>query len=192
MSTAAVESQCSWDALLQAWRGLDVPDGWRAEIIEESLTVSPPPSEVHNVVGHFVHRALARSLPDDLGIFQTLGVRVVPLGELYIPDLAVVPLDLLPSPEPPLSAEHAVLVVEITSRGNAERDRKTKLWGYAHAPVPHYLLIDPWDRQGPAVTLHSDPRRGAYQRVERVPYGAKILLPSPVDMVLDTAQFPPT
>ena len=79
--------------------------------------------------------------------------------------------------------------MEITSRGNAETDRKTKRWSYAHAGVPQYLLIDRFDEDGPAVTLFSNPVDGHYQHVTRIPFGEKISLPAPFDLDLDTDGF---
>jgi Uma2 family endonuclease len=62
--------------------------------------------------------------------------------------------------------------------------------GYAHAPVPLYLLIDRYDEDGPAVTLSSDPLDGHYQRTMRVPFGESVELPEPIGLTLDTSDFP--
>ncbi|MFC7744083.1 Uma2 family endonuclease [Nocardiopsis composta] len=103
---------------------------------------------------------------------------------------------MLPGPLRERGAEHsaadALLVVEVASPGNADRDRKTKLWGYAHGPVPLYLLIDRWDPvQGePAATLYSKPVNGRYTNVQRVPFGEAVKLPEPFGFDLDTAEFP--
>ncbi|WP_412077248.1 Uma2 family endonuclease [Streptomyces xanthophaeus] len=59
----------------------------------------------------------------------------------------------------PVDAAEALLVVEITSKSNAEDDRKKKLWAYAHAPVPVYLLIDRFDEHGPTATLFTGPEK---------------------------------
>jgi Uma2 family endonuclease len=180
-----------WATLLAAWQGMDVPEGWRAEIVGEGITVTPPPGNGHNSIADLVHRALARLIPDDWGLYQTLGMSIPLRLKLFIPDLAVVPRsDVNSRPDnEPVPADLALLIVENTSRGSAETDRKTKRWGYAHAGVPQYLLIDRFDEDGPAVSLFSDPVDGHYQHITRIPFGEKISLPEPFGLDLDTSAF---
>lgn len=189
MTAAAVHPWWEWDGLLQTWRELDVPEGWRAEITEVGITMTPPPSPPHNRIAGIVDRALSRALPEHLGVYQTLGVAVPAVGKLYIPDVCVVPVEELTA-DSEVTGDRLLLAVEITSKRNARHDRKTKTWHYAHGPVPLYLLIDRYDEDGPAVTLFSAPRDGHYQRQTRVPFGEPIALPEPIGLTLHTADFP--
>ncbi|MBA8826677.1 Uma2 family endonuclease [Saccharopolyspora lacisalsi] len=132
--------------------------------------------------------------PDDWEIFQTAGVSVPTRSGLFIPDLVVIPREridrLPPEDEPaPIPMEYALLAVEITSKGNPGTDRKTKLRGYAHAEVPLYLLIDRFAEGEPTVMLYSEPAEGRYRHLLSVPFGEKIALPEPFDLILDTAEF---
>lgn len=150
-----------WDDLLRAWRELDVPEGWRAEIDGGQILVVPPPHAHHNGIAAKVQRSLYRTLPEELEIYQTLGIHIARLDKLYVPDLVVMPAALIAAADPdtsdPVDAAEALLVVEITSKSNAKDDRTKKLWAYAHAPVPAYLLIDRFDEHGPTTTLFSAP-----------------------------------
>jgi Uma2 family endonuclease len=183
-----------WDYLLQTWRELDVPEGWRAEIDEGQIVLVPPPHPRHNSIAQLVQRRLYEKLSEELGIYQTLGIHIAPLDKLYIPDLVVLPSELATDADPesndPLDAAEALLVVEVTSKGNARDDRTKKLWAYAHAPVPIYLLIDRFDEHGPTTTLFTDPESGAYKHAERVPFGKAVTLPDPFVITLDTSPFP--
>ncbi|MFF0449082.1 Uma2 family endonuclease [Streptomyces sp. NPDC004609] len=183
-----------WDELLKAWRELDVPEGWHAEIDEGQIHVVPPPHAHHHHIAAKLHRALYRSLPEDLEVYQTLGIHIAPLDKLYVPDLVVMPGELITSADSddtnPMDAAEAFLVVEITSKSNAKDDRTKKLWAYAHAPVPTYLLIDRFDERGPTSTLFTEPENGAYKLTERVPFGREIHLPEPFGLSLDTSVFP--
>jgi Uma2 family endonuclease len=180
-----------WASLLHAWQELDVPEGWRAEIVGEGITMTPPPGNGHNAIADWVHRALAGVVSNDLGLYQTLGLSIPMRRKLFIPDLVVVPraeLRQLPDNQP-VPAERALLVVEITSESNADVDRTTKRWGYAHAPVPLYLLIDRFDEDGPSVHVFSEPENGHYRQSISVPFGKPVVLPEPIGLTLDTSEF---
>ncbi|MFD3610404.1 Uma2 family endonuclease [Streptomyces atroolivaceus] len=184
-----------WGYLLQTWQELDVPEGWRAEIDEGQIVLVPPPHAHHNSIAETVQRLLYRGLPDDLGIYQTLGVHVAPLDKLYVPDLVVLPRELVTAADPetsdPLDASEALLIVEITSKGDAREDRTKKYRAYARAGVPMYLLIDRFDTRGAMTTLFTEPDGdGTYKRSDPVPFGKPLLLPEPFDVTLPTADFP--
>ncbi|MGW6635151.1 Uma2 family endonuclease [Streptomyces cyaneofuscatus] len=185
----------AWDYLLQTWRELDVPEGWRAEIDEGQIVLVPPPHAHHNGIAAKVQRSLYATLPDDLEVYQTLGIHVAPLGKLYVPDLVVMPTELIDAADPEtsdaLDAAEALLVVEITSRGNAREDRTKKYRAYARAGVPMYLLIDRFDTRGPMSTLFTEPNDdGTFKHTDAAPFGKPLALPAPFDVSLPTGEFP--
>ncbi|MBT3076500.1 MULTISPECIES: Uma2 family endonuclease [Streptomyces] len=185
----------AWDYLLRTWRELDVPEGWRAEIDEGQIVLVPPPHAHHNGIAAKVQRRLYATLPDDLEIYQTLGIHVAPLDKLYVPDLVVMPTELIAAADPgvsdPLDASEALLVVEITSKGNAREDRTKKYRAYARAGVPMYLLIDRFDTRGPMSTLFTEPNEdGTYKRTEAVAFGKPLAVPAPFDVSIPTDEFP--
>lgn len=179
----------SWDELLRAWQQLDVPDGWRAEVLGRGITVVPPPGGAHNVCADYLHWTLRSAAPEDCVALQTQGMCVPERGRLLVPDLMIIPRDAVPLDATPAVAEDTLIVVEITSRFNAEDDRGIKLRGYAAGGVPLYLLVDSWDPDGSAVTLYADPRNGAYRHSDRVAFGEKIGVPDPFGVDLDTSQL---
>ncbi|HET6633429.1 MAG TPA: Uma2 family endonuclease [Streptomyces sp.] len=179
-----------WDDVVRIWEDTDAPEGCKVEIIEGIVTVAPPPSKGHNLTAAKLQRQLYRNLPEDWEIFQTVGLTIPGKRGLYIPDLAVIPEDALISPENRLVAGEAKLVVEITSRDNANHDRVSKTHGYAQAEVPLYLLLDPWHSARPTATLYGEPRGGIYQTLDVVEYGGHIHLPEPFDLDIDTGMFP--
>ncbi|MEU0657625.1 Uma2 family endonuclease [Streptomyces lavendulocolor] len=190
----APETPPTWEFMLNAWRGLDVPEGWRAEIDKGKISLVPPPHRHHNSIAARLQRALYKRLPDEVDIYQTLGVHVAPLDKLYVPDLVVMPVDLVEAADPdtydPVDASEALLIVEITSKNNATDDRTRKYHAYARALVPMYLLIDRYDTRGAMVTLFTDPQDGTYKQSEQVPFGKVLSLPEPFGVTVDTAAFP--
>ncbi|MFG2675601.1 Uma2 family endonuclease [Streptomyces sp. NPDC048445] len=179
-----------WDDLVRIWEETDAPEGCKVEIIEGIGTVSPPPSKDHNTTAALLQRRLYTVIPDDWGIYQTLGVSAPGGAGLYIPDLVVVPRAMATGPGNRIPAEEVRLVVEITSRANANHDRIGKTHGYAQAGVELFLLLDPWHSGRPTATLYGEPAGGTYRVLDTVEYGEKLTLPEPFGLELDTGIFP--
>ncbi|MFJ5221575.1 Uma2 family endonuclease [Streptomyces sp. NPDC088400] len=184
------EPHQGWDDLVRIWEDTDAPEGCKVEIIEGIVTVSPTPSWDHNFTAGRVQRRLYAVLPEEWEIVQTMGAAVPSRKGLYIPDLMVVAENDKPAPGELFSASQAKLVVEITSRGNANHDRIAKAHGYAQAGVPLYLLLDPWQSGRPTATLYGEPEGSTYRVLGSVEYGGKLTLPAPFDLVIDTGVFP--
>ncbi|AEW96146.1 MULTISPECIES: Uma2 family endonuclease [Streptomycetaceae] len=198
MSALAVEhgpgSGNGWDEVVRIWEETDAPEGCKVEIIEGIVTVAPSPSNEHNDIAERLHGLLYRSIPADRdwGIYQTQSISVPERVGLFIPDLLVLPRAVLRQPGNVVPAGAAELVVEITSRRNANHDRVDKLHGYASAEVPFYLLLDPWHSGRPTATLHGEPRKGKYTVLDVVKFGDPLHLPAPFDLTIDTSVFPLT
>ena len=190
--TAPATGMSGWDYFLGTWKELDVPDGWRAEIVDDNgVLLVAPPSDPHNYIAVRITRALNGVVPDDWDVYQTLGVQFPAIERLYMPDLVVMPESVVLDPEQtPCPADEAELAVEIVSRSSKDTDRKKKLWGYAHGPIPLYLLVDAWDEAGPSVTLYEQPGNGRYNQATTVDFGDKIRLPEPFAVEIDTSRFP--
>ncbi|MFG2886012.1 Uma2 family endonuclease [Streptomyces sp. NPDC048297] len=195
MSALSVEPELpggtGWDEIVRVWEETDAPEGSKVEIIEGVVTVSPPPSEEHNDTAELLHERLYGAIPPDSnwGIYQTLGLTCPETGGLFVPDLCVVPRAALRRGTR-VHAGEAELVVEVTSRSNANHDRIKKAHGYARAGVPLYLLLDAWQSGRPTATLYGEPQNGTYRVLDSVEYGEELTLPAPFKLVLDTGIFP--
>ncbi|WP_329564487.1 Uma2 family endonuclease [Kitasatospora sp. NBC_01266] len=190
MSAAVVEPVAGWEELVRIWEETDAPEGCKVEVIEGIVTVAPTPANDRNDIADELQRLLYSVVGRDVGIYQTQGVSLPESSGIYIPDLAVLPKAVLRQPGNRVPAAEALLIAEITSPNNADHDREKKLWGYAHAGVPLYLLIDPHAPAGPTVTLYSSPGKGSYRESTAVPFGKPVTLPEPFGITLDTGVFP--
>ena len=178
----------SWEELLWARRELDAPKGWRTEILDGGIALTPWRRSGEVAIAARVHNTLLMACPETAGVFQSLSVEIPDRELLVMPDVAVTPLSSLDD-TCPVPAQELEIAVEITAPGSARRDRTTKRLGYAQGPVPVYLLIDPWDRDGPTVTLFSGPNDGDYRHHTRVEFGKPVTVPAPFDVELDTSEF---
>lgn len=161
-------------ALWQAWRSMDVPDGFRAEIIERVIEVSPTGGSRHGAI----NRRVARALHDFLrgsGYGPAQDFNVIHNLRVLIPDVFVAPDDIEEIDHPDglgILASGVGLVVETVSPGSdaRQRDLVRKHRAYAQAGIPVYVIIDDYDDGGSVTVLSGpDPARGSYARSSRTP-----------------------
>ncbi|MFI1728832.1 Uma2 family endonuclease [Streptomyces acidicola] len=170
------------EALWQAWKTMELPEGYRAEIIEGAIEVSPTGRLSHAQIVNRLRNALVRFLGEgECAAYQDANVIFRRKG--WIPDVFVAPEDLEPcADEDGLGVDAAAvgLVVEVVSPGkrNQDRDRVRKRREYARAGIPVYVIIDDYDGQG-AVTLFTGPRADAadWGDIHRAPYGTEVIIP---------------
>lgn len=165
---------------------IDVPEGFRVEIIEGNIIVSPTPAVRHGLITSILQNEINAVMPSGLYAVQNITLTLPETGQQYIPDLMVLPRDMLDQEEWKLPADAAELVAEVTSPNNAEIDRVKKLRGYARSGVRVYLLVD---RLEQTATLFTEPVAGVYQRNVCVAFGQKLPLPEPFSGEIDTSEF---
>ncbi|MGW8381014.1 Uma2 family endonuclease [Streptomyces sp. ODS28] len=181
-----------WDEAVRLWEETDAPEGCKVEIIEGIVTVSPPPANNHNEIAELVHRRLYSVTPEHWGVYQTLGVAIPSRTSLFMPDLTVVAREVVRADGRGnyVPAAATELVVEVTSRSNANQDRIVKAGLYAWARAPLYLLVDRFSPGGPTATLYGEPRRDLYRVLSTVKFGEELHLPKPFELTLDTSVWP--
>ena len=157
----------------------------RYELVDGELLVTPGPSGRHQrIVLRLVQLLLPYVTEQKAGeIF--LGPAELPLvtGELYEPDLFIVPLADGRRPPTPLGIAAPVLIAETLSPGSSRHDRITKRRAFQRNRVSEYWVID-----GDADVFevwHSDDERPAIidDRLVWQPAGA------PVPFELDVRGF---
>ncbi|WP_394432133.1 Uma2 family endonuclease [Streptomyces sp. SGAir0957] len=168
--------------LWQAWKAMELPEGYHAEIIEGAIDVSPTGGVSHAQVANRVRRALDRHLADgDHAAHQD--INVIHRLKTWIPDVVVGPEDLESYADEyglGVDAKAVALVVEVVSPGkhNQDRDRLRKRREYARAGIAVYVLVDDYD-DGGTVTVLTAPRPGTadWAVVHRAPYGTDVVIP---------------
>ncbi|MEU9120667.1 Uma2 family endonuclease [Streptomyces sp. NPDC048506] len=179
------------ETLLNGFFALETPEGFRAELIEGEIVVTPPPDNRHErVFSKIVKQVLAKS-HTDMDVSGNKGIQLSP-GGLYpknyvIPDATFAPstADLFGLPGNWVPSDAVALVVEVTS-SKPHRDRVTKRDAYARANIPLYLLVD---REKSTITLFSEPSEGDYAGSISVPLGKPVPLPAPFSFDLETIDF---
>ncbi|WP_405019297.1 Uma2 family endonuclease [Kitasatospora sp. NBC_00070] len=187
MSAATHDFAETWhysgDDLLEAFLALETPEGFKAELIDGEIIVTPPPDTNHEIaIGRFV-RQVFRNCAADLDFAPGIGL-VVPGGR-FIPDGTFIERGAMADRESWSEPMGVLMVLEVTS-SRPEKDREAKRKGYAAARIPLYLLVD---RQRNELVLYGDPGAGDYASALRVVLGAVLPLPEPFGFALDTADL---
>lgn len=169
---------------------LDVPEGYRVEILGGQVIVSPRGSSVHSKTMLQVVKELDGRLAEELECLVEYDVESANDSEYEpAPDVLVVPRAVVDDDLPRVAADVVEMAVEVVSRSNFKTDYTTKTDLYARWGIPIYLIVDP--RDGTALLQYDpDTMVGEYRANHRFQYGAVIELPAPLSGIhIDTSDF---
>jgi len=139
---------------------LDLPEGWRAEIIDGALYVSKAPGWDHQAVVVNVLVALRAWADEHTGRVNS-GIGVIYADDdNVIPDVVWISTERLAQGLDVAGHLHELgpeLVIEVVSPGseNARRDRQAKLALYSRRDALEYWIVDP---QTHTVQVYARPR----------------------------------
>ncbi|MFD4547188.1 Uma2 family endonuclease [Streptomyces sp. NPDC058466] len=191
MTAMAHEPLTQAEVLLEGFLALDTPEGFRAELIEGEIVVTPPPDGDHeDYIGLIVNQVIRRSTTD-MQFSGNKGLKLKSGGACpknhAIPDGTFAPqeLRLFRGADSWMPCDGVAMVLEVTSpRPGADREAKRRC--YARGGIPLYLLID---RDASSLTLFSDPEKDDYRQLCTLPFGKSLALPEPFAFDLDTTDF---
>ncbi|WP_369270692.1 Uma2 family endonuclease [Streptomyces sp. R11] len=179
------------EVLLEGFLALDTPEGFRAELIEGEIVVTPPPDGDHeDYIGLIVEQVYLNSRTR----MQFAGTKGLILqgGEggqkdRVIPDGTFAPRErrLYRGADPWMPCDGVTMVLEVTST-KPKADREAKRRCHARGGIPLYLLVD---REASSITLFSDPEKDDYREHCTRPMGKPLSLPEPFGFELETADF---
>jgi Uma2 family endonuclease len=164
---------------------LDPPEGWRVEIVEGQLVVSPAPLGKHAVIVRIIRLAAEAALPSGIGAFDNTNLEE-PEGNRFIPDVAVWPITLLNTDtECVFPGDQCLLAVEVTSPHQERRDY-AKAAAYARSGIPVYLLVD---RKQRMCVVFTEPEGDRYRDRHEYAFGKPVTLPMEAPVTIDTSEF---
>ncbi|MFD3542809.1 Uma2 family endonuclease [Streptomyces sp. NPDC058662] len=172
------------EALWLAWQAAAerLPEGFRAEIVEGFIEVSPTGHYSHGRTANRLRRALDAYLHGS-GYAAHQDINIVHRRKVWVPDVFIAPEDAeehVTEDGLGIDASCVRLIVEVVSPGrdSVPRDRVRKRRAYARAGVPVYVLIDDYDDHGTVTVLSApDPEKAVYDDEVRVPYGTGAVVP---------------
>ncbi|MBB0232577.1 Uma2 family endonuclease, partial [Streptomyces calidiresistens] len=164
------------EVLEEGFLALTVPEGFKAELIEGRIVVTPPPDGDHeDIISTVIRQVLTHSsremdVSGHKGLLLSRADAGTP-GHRFVPDATFAPREarVFRGAPPWMEPTGITMVTEVTS-GRPDHDRTAERLAYARAAIPLYLLID---RHRETLTLHTDPepRTGDYIGRHTVPFG---------------------
>lgn len=186
----AVSDNLSLDELFELLERMPVPEGYKAEIVEGTVHMSPQRDAHWEII-----RRIVRSLEDRFGMQAKVKSDVrIDFPESrggFAPDVAKLKDDATKGHADGRRGwlhEDLEFVAEVISRGTAANDYGPKREVYAATGVPVYLIADPYTA---TCHLFTHPKDGEYQSRLTAKFGEVLdLTGTVVDLELPTADFP--
>jgi Uma2 family endonuclease len=191
MTAMAHEPLTQAEVLLEGFLALETPEGFRAELIDGEIVVTPPPDGDHEDYIELIMNQVYRQSRTDMQFSGNKGLKLRSGGGCpknhVIPDGTFAPrkLRLYRGADPWMPCDGVALVLEVTST-KPRADREAKRRCYAGGGIPLHLLVD---REASQITLFSDPEEGDYRQLCTLPFGKALTLPEPFALDLDTSDF---
>jgi Uma2 family endonuclease len=155
-------------------------DGYRYEIFDGSLIVSPPAAMPHASSVTRLGRILHAQLPAEL--FAAEGVGVYPNErDYYVPDLVVITEKILAGGGSGVGPADVLLAVEVVSPSNPGNDLVLKRAAYARIGIKHYWIVDRRDSVMRVLELDGE----VYREAETVRPGSAWSTTRPFPLSLD-------
>jgi Uma2 family endonuclease len=191
MTVMAYEPRTQEEVVLEGFLALDTPEGFRAELIEGEIVVTPPPDGDHEDYISLILTQVIKMSQTEMQSSGNKGLKIASGGQRpsnhAIPDITFAPKEkrLFRGAASWMPCEGVEMTVEVTST-RPDRDRTAKHHCYARGGIPLYLLVD---RHRSTITLFSDPEGEEYNTQHTVAFGKKLSLPKPFGFDLDTSDF---
>ncbi|GJF28522.1 hypothetical protein KNE206_12220 [Kitasatospora sp. NE20-6] len=176
------------DRVSAIYESLDVPEGFKAELIRGEIVMMAGPDRVHNWIIESIQDQIPRARWHR-GQTQDIAIP----GEVSEPqpDLVVYERGAVDGPGRLVPAAALALVVEVVSRTSGDRDHRTKREMYAAGSIPAYLIVDPVQGQCTLLTEPADENvKGLpdYLSARTSRFGAAVPL-DVLGITLDTSDF---
>ncbi|MFD3485793.1 Uma2 family endonuclease [Streptomyces sp. NPDC058665] len=184
--TDMASDELSLDDLFERLERMPVPEGYKVEIVEGSIFMSPQ-RDTHWEITAVLFEQLRTTYPRNR---IKSDVRIDFPGHLngFASDITALSKDAEMDESGRWNFEDIEFVAEVLSKGTAVNDYGPKKTAYATAKVPAYLVADPYVGR---CHLYTEPKDGEYHSHLTVDFGSEIdLTATGLDLTLKTDEFP--
>lgn len=174
------------DAMFEALERMPVPEGYKVEIVEGAIYMSPQRDTHWEVILDIVEQLRTKYARTQV----KSDVRVDFPGRLngFATDVTALAKDATKTRKGRWRHQDIEFVAEVISKDTAANDYGPKKTAYAVAEVPVYLIVDPYTALCHLFTL---PKDGQYRSELTLGFGVPVdLTGTVVGLVLSTDEFP--
>ncbi|NIY68283.1 Uma2 family endonuclease [Streptomyces malaysiensis] len=164
-----------------------VPEGYKVEVVEGSVFMSPQ-RDVHWSIIRRIVRALEDRFGMNVKVLSDVRIDFPGRNNGFAPDVVKVSQHAAKTDQGRWRSEDVEFVAEVISKDTAANDYGPKKAAYAEAGVPIYLIADPYTGK---CHLFTEPKEGDYLSELSVHFGKELdLTGTAVDLTLATDEFP--
>lgn len=176
-----------FQALCRTLLTMEVPEGYRAEIIRGNIVMSPWSKGYYLDVMDSLVEQLTPHLPQGQRVsYAPFLFTLAGQERAYGPDVYVAAREAFRTSDRYIDGEALTLVAELTSDSTRPVDWTDELPVYGKAGVPVYLLLDMREH---TVSVFSTPTPLGYAERRTVGFGDELPLPEPFGFALETIGF---
>ncbi|GCD34888.1 hypothetical protein OEIGOIKO_02628 [Streptomyces chrestomyceticus JCM 4735] len=181
----ADSDELSLDEMFDQLEQMPVPEGWKAEIVEGAVVMSPQRDNHWDIILGIVEQLRTKyprkRIKSDVRFDFPGGLNGFACDVVALRDGAE------KDDKGRWRYQDVEFVAEVISRGTSHNDYGPKLDAYAVAEVPVYLIVDPYSGRWHRYAL---PKDGKYQDYLTLDFGAPVdLTGTAVGLTLETSDF---
>ncbi|MFI1765447.1 Uma2 family endonuclease [Streptomyces sp. NPDC020800] len=187
IAMAESDNPITLDELFERLERMPVPEGYKVEIVEGTVFMSPQRDTHWKIIRRIV-RALEDKFGMDVNVLSDVRIDFPGILNGYAPDVAKICDGAEKNAKGLWRHQDLEFVAEVISQGTAANDYGPKKTAYATAEVPVYVIADPYQRR---CHLYTQPKEGDYEIETTVPFGSGLdLTNTVVGLTLKTDDFP--
>jgi Uma2 family endonuclease len=174
------------DDLFEVLEQMQIPEGFKVEIIEGVIHVSPQ-RDVHWEIIRRIVRAFEDAFGMNVKVKSDVPIDFPGDGNGFAPDVALLAESAKKNDKGRWEYRHVEFIAEVTSKGTGHHDYGAKKRAYASAGVGVYLIVNSFTGQ---CHLHTRPAGDQYRATTRFTFGELIDLKQwGINVVLRTDDF---
>ncbi|MEU1801345.1 Uma2 family endonuclease [Streptomyces sp. NPDC019937] len=183
----ADSDELSLDELFDWLERSHVPEGYKVEVVEGAVFMSPQRTVHWRIIRRIV-RAIEDRFGVDVNVLSDVRIDFPGEGNGFAPDVVKIADGAEMSPQGGWRHEDVEFVAEVISKDTAANDYGPKKLAYAAAEVPVYLIVDAYIGR---CHVFTEPKDGEYLTELSASFGRELdLTDTVVGLTLKTDEFP--
>lgn len=164
-------------------------DGWRYELWDGVLIMSPRPKVWHQLLSGRLLQIIARQLPPGWVVVTEVLIRFGSSSRGLVPDLVVIRAGTVGIEDKSVVPAEVGIAIEVESPSTRLYDRGDKPARYAAGGIPVYLRVEVGKLGAPTLVVH-DLRDGGYVETRRTQAGqGAVTIAKPGPITIDAAEL---